>query len=60
MRANTTRISATTKAYPLGMVLEACPDIADYAKGGINSWRDLIATAGSGARRAGHIGRRLA
>ncbi|PPQ34923.1 replication initiation protein RepC [Rhodoblastus acidophilus] len=34
------------KAYPLGMVLEACPDIADYAKNGINSWRDLIATAG--------------
>ncbi len=45
-RANTTRISAATKAYPLGMVLEACPDIADYAKGGINSWRDLLATAG--------------
>ena len=41
-----TRISAATKAYPLGMVLEACPDIADYAKGGIGSWRDLIATAG--------------
>jgi replication initiation protein RepC len=45
-RANATRVSAATKAYPLGMVLEACPDIADYAKGGINSWRDLIATAG--------------
>ncbi len=44
--ANATRISAATKAYPLGMVLEACPDIADYAKGGISSWRDLIATAG--------------
>lgn len=28
------------------MVLEACPDIADYAKGGIGSWRDLITTAG--------------
>jgi replication initiation protein RepC len=28
------------------MVLQACPDIADYAKGGISSWRDLIATAG--------------
>jgi replication initiation protein RepC len=43
--ANADRVSATTKAYPLGMVLEACPDIADYAKGGISSWRDLIATA---------------
>ncbi|MFC7397438.1 plasmid replication protein RepC [Chelatococcus sp. GCM10030263] len=32
-------------AYPLGMVMNACPDIADYAKGGISSWRDLLATA---------------
>jgi replication initiation protein RepC len=32
-------------AYPLGMVLNACPDIIDYAKGGISSWRDLLATA---------------
>lgn len=30
--------------YPLGMVLNACPDIVDYAKGGISSWRDLLAT----------------
>jgi replication initiation protein RepC len=27
------------------MVLNACPDIVDYAKGGINNWRDLAATA---------------
>ena len=27
------------------MVLEACPDIVDYAKGGINNWRDLATTA---------------
>jgi replication initiation protein RepC len=32
-------------AYPLRMVLEACPDLIDYAKGGISSWRDFIATA---------------
>ena len=32
-------------AYPLGMVMNACPDIADYAKGGISNWRDLLATA---------------
>lgn len=25
--------------------MNACPDIADYAKGGISSWRDLLATA---------------
>jgi replication initiation protein RepC len=32
------------KAYPLGMVLSACPDIVDYAKGGIGNWRDFLAT----------------
>ena len=38
--------SATTeRSYPLGMVLKACPDLADYAKGGISSWRDLLAAA---------------
>ena len=31
--------------FPLGMVLEACPDISDYARGGISNWRDLLATA---------------
>jgi replication initiation protein RepC len=30
------------QAYPLGMVLKACPDIEDYAKGGIENWRDLV------------------
>jgi replication initiation protein RepC len=29
--------------YPLGMVLDACPDILDYAKGGvILNWRDFL------------------
>ena len=32
-------------AFPLGMVLDACPDIADYARGGLANWRDLIAAA---------------
>lgn len=32
-------------AYPLRMVLDACPDISDYAKGGISTWRDFLATA---------------
>jgi replication initiation protein RepC len=31
--------------FPLGMVLEACPDIVDYAKGGIANWRDFLAVA---------------
>jgi replication initiation protein RepC len=34
------------QAFPLGMVLDACPDIVDYAKGGIANWRDFVATAG--------------
>ncbi len=32
-------------SFPLGMVLEACPDIADHARDGVKSWRDLVATA---------------
>ena len=31
-------------AYPLGMILDACPDIVDYARGGISNWRDFMAT----------------
>ena len=27
------------------MVLDACPDIAEHAPNGINSWRDFMATA---------------
>jgi replication initiation protein RepC len=37
--------AATERTYPLGMVLNACPDIVDYAKGGIGNWRDFLATA---------------
>ena len=33
------------QAFPLGMVLEACPDIVDYAKGGISNWRDFLCVA---------------
>ena len=33
------------QAYPLGMVLDACPDIIDYSRGGIANWRDFIAVA---------------
>ncbi len=31
--------------FPLGMVLNACPDIVDYSRGGISHWRDLVAAA---------------
>ncbi len=37
--------TGTPRTYPLGMVLEACPDILDFASGGISSWRDLATTA---------------
>ncbi|WP_416194188.1 plasmid replication protein RepC [Nitrobacter sp. TKz-YC01] len=42
-KPQTPRIAEGT--YPLGMVLNACPDIVDYAKGGISHWRDFLATA---------------
>ncbi len=31
-------------AYPLGMVLSACPELIDYARDGISNWRDFVAT----------------
>lgn len=31
--------------YPLGLVLRACPDIADYARDGISTWEGLVQTA---------------
>ena len=33
------------RTYPLGMVLDACPDLNDYATGGIRNWRDFLAAA---------------
>jgi replication initiation protein RepC len=46
------RPTPTPRTYPLGMVLQACPDIVDYAKGGeISSWKDL-ATAAATVRSA--------
>jgi replication initiation protein RepC len=43
---NSDRDSPSRRRFPLGMVLEACPDIVDYARHGISSWRDFVATAG--------------
>lgn len=42
-QARTARVP--DRSYPLGMVLEACPDIITYARHGIRSWRDFMATA---------------
>ncbi|MBM3655215.1 MAG: replication initiation protein RepC, partial [Alphaproteobacteria bacterium] len=40
------RKTSPSRTYPLGMVLQACPDIADYGKRGeISCWRDLIDAA---------------
>jgi replication initiation protein RepC len=40
------RIAEPQKAYPLPLVLRACPQIADYTPGGrIDGWRDLMAAA---------------
>jgi replication initiation protein RepC len=40
------RQASSTRTYPLGMVLQACPDIVDYGKSGeISCWRDLIDAA---------------
>jgi replication initiation protein RepC len=36
--------SRSIEAYPLRMVLHACPDIIDYAQSGISDWRDFEAT----------------
>ncbi len=34
------------QSFPLGLVLQACPQIADYGPGGrIDTWRDLMAAA---------------
>ncbi len=34
------------RAFPLGLVLRACPDMADYGPGGvISSWRDMMGAA---------------
>jgi replication initiation protein RepC len=40
------RSAEPIKAFPLGMVLRACPQISDYAVGGtISHWRELMAAA---------------
>lgn len=40
------RSSDPKKAFPLGMVLRACPQISDYATGGaISHWRELMTAA---------------
>ncbi|WP_284283575.1 plasmid replication protein RepC [Mesorhizobium amorphae] len=42
-----------SKGYPIGLVLRACPEIAEYAVNGIGNWRDLMMTA---AQVRGYLG----
>ena len=43
--AHSEAVRSPQKDFPLGMVLEACPDIRDYAKNGISNWRDFLVVA---------------
>jgi replication initiation protein RepC len=39
-------MAADLRSFPLGLVLQACPQISDYASGGpISNWRDLMSAA---------------
>jgi replication initiation protein RepC len=42
--ASSARERSPNGSFPLGMVIDACPDVVDYARGGIANWRDLLAT----------------
>ena len=46
-------LATQPKSYPIGLVLKACPDIADYAPNGIGNWRELMMTA---AQVRGYLG----
>ncbi|PZU89881.1 MAG: replication initiation protein RepC [Shinella sp.] len=40
------RLRESVKAFPLGMVLRACPEIVAYGPGGgVTNWRDLMSAA---------------
>ncbi len=43
--AHSEAVRSPQQDFPLGMVLEACPDIGDYAKNGISNWRDFLVVA---------------
>jgi replication initiation protein RepC len=39
-------VAGAIRSFPLAMVLQACPEIADYGPGGgIANWRDLMGAA---------------
>ena len=53
LETRTPKVEDSTKTYPLGLVMKACPEIADYAASGIDNWRELMATA---AQVRGYLG----
>jgi len=45
-RIHTKEDGSALKSFPLGLVLQACPDMVNYGPGGsISNWRDLMAAA---------------
>ncbi|WP_431323659.1 plasmid replication protein RepC [Rhizobium sp. YTU87027] len=45
-RSRTKDDASVLKSFPLGLVLQACPDMANYGPGGsIANWRDMMAAA---------------
>ncbi|MGR9202198.1 plasmid replication protein RepC [Rhizobium leguminosarum] len=45
-KASNRRMIEPLKAFPLSLILKACPQIADYGPGGaVGSWRDLMSAA---------------
>ncbi|WP_426231756.1 plasmid replication protein RepC [Pararhizobium sp. DWP3-4] len=45
-RQNSSSATGKMKAFPLALVLQACPEIIPYGSGGaISNWRDLMAAA---------------
>ncbi|MGO4198869.1 plasmid replication protein RepC [Rhizobium sp. YAF28] len=44
--SGTVRLDGSQKIFPLALILQACPQMSDYAQGGsIRGWRDLVTTA---------------
>jgi replication initiation protein RepC len=40
--------ASEVKIYPLGLVMEACPDVREYAPGGqVKTWSEFLAAAGA-------------
>jgi len=46
MTVEPSQTAGSQKIFPLALILQACPQISDYAQGGsIRGWRDLVTAA---------------